>query len=127
MNRTDFGFLGSNAGNEANEEIATILLEAGADPELKNAKGQTVMELAESRRNHWVVEILKNFPKKKLHEATIGLLMTQKRKTEPLSKAFETLSNRDLNREIKSYLGGKKRSKRSQKMGRKTRKGNPRK
>ena len=127
MNRTDFGFLGSNAGNEANEEIATILLEAGADPELKNAKGQTVMELAESRRNHWVVEILKNFPKKKLHGATIGLLMTQKRKTEPLSKAFETLSNRDLNREIKSYLGGKKRSKRSQKMGRKTRKGNPRK
>jgi len=85
------------------------------------------MELAESRRNHWVVEILKNFPKEKLHKATIGLLMTQKRKTEPLSKAFETLSNRDLNREIKSYLGGKKRSKRSKKVGRKTRKGNPRK
>ena len=127
MNHTDFGFLGSNVGNEANEEIATILLEAGADPELKNAKGQTVMELAESRRNHWVVEILKNFPKKKLHGATIGVLMTQKRKTEPLSKAFETLSNQHLNNEIKSYLGGKKRSKRSKKVGRKTRKGNPRK
>jgi ankyrin repeat protein len=122
MNHTDFGFLGSNAGNESNEEIATILLEAGADPELKNAKGQTVMELAESRRNHWVVEILKNFPKKKLHRATIGLLITQKRKTEPLSEAFKTLSNKDLNREIKSYLGGKKRSKRTKKVGRKTRK-----
>ena len=122
MNHTDFGFLGSNAGNEANEEIATILLEAGADPELKNAKEQTVMELAESRGNHWVVEILKNFPKEKLHEATIGVL---KENGEPSSK--RVLGNQHLNSEIKSYLGGKKRSKRSQKMGRKTRKGNPRK
>ena len=75
------------------------------------------MELAESRRNHWVVEILKNFPKEKLHEATIGVL-TQK--GEPLSK--KVIGNQYLNSEIKSYLGGKKRSKRYKKAGRKTRK-----
>jgi len=118
INRTDFGFLGSNAGNESNEEIATILLEAGADPELKNAKGYTVMELAESRRNHWVVEILKTHIQKKFDGVTIDVL---KEKGEPLSK--RVLGNQDLNHEIKSYLGGKKRSKRSKKVGRKTRKG----
>lgn len=122
MNHADFGFLGSNAGNEANEEIATILLEAGADPELKNANGETVMELAESSRNHWIVEILKDFDKKKLHKATKGVLLTQKRKNE-LTSLSNGLINPDLNREIKSYLGGKKRSKKYQKAGRKTRKG----
>jgi ankyrin repeat protein len=136
MNHTDFGFLGSNAGNEANEEIATILLEAGADPELKNAKEQTVIELAESRRNHWIVEILKNFAEKKLifmslkrqwlharlHKATKGVLLTQKRENK-LTRLSNVLINPDLNREIKSYLGGKKRSKKYQKAGRKTRKG----
>lgn len=112
MNHSDFGFLGSNAGNEANIEIATILLKAGADPELKNAKGQTVMELAESRGNHGVVEILKNFPQKKLYETTISVL-TQPRNT--LSK--KVLGNQHLNSEIKKYLGGS-----SKKAGRKTRK-----
>ena len=112
MNHTVFGFLGSNAGNEANEEIATILLKAGADPELKNSNGETVMELAENMRNHWVVEILKNFPQKKLYAATIGVL-TQPRNT--LSK--KVLGNQYLNSEIKKYLGGS-----SKKEGRKTRK-----
>lgn len=119
MNHTDFGYLGSNKGNETNEEIATILLENGADPELKNAKGQTVMELAESRRNHWVVEILENFPKKKLYKATIGIL---RQPTNSLNKSV--LGLRELNANIKGYLGGKnEHSGRSKRSGIKTRKG----
>ena len=135
MNKSDIAFFDKNKGNEANKEIATILLAAGADPELKNAKGDTVMELAESSRNHWIVEILKNFAEKKLHfmslkrqwlhgrlsKATIGVLLTKKRENE-LTSLSNVLLDPDLNREIKSYLGGKKRSKRSQKAGRKTRK-----
>ena len=113
--------LNPKTGNEKNEEIATILLEAGADPELKNAKGETVMKLAESSKNHWLVEILKDFDKKKLHKATKGVLLTQKRENE-LTRLSNVLINPDLNREIKSYLGGKKRSSKYQKVGRKTRK-----
>ena len=151
MNKSDIAYFDKNKGNEANKEIATILLAAGADPELKNAKGDTVMELAESSRNHWIVEILKNFAEKKLHfmslkrqwlhgrlsKATIGVLLTKKRENELTRKRENELTRKreneltrlsnvliipDLNREIKSYLGGKKRSSKYQKAGRKTRK-----
>ncbi len=117
MNKSDFGFLGSNKGNEANEEIARLLLEAGGNPEVKNAKGYTVMELAESWRNPGVVEILKTHIQKKFYGVTIGVL---KEKGESLSK--QVLGNHHLNSEIKSFLGGKKRSEKPKKAIRKTRK-----
>lgn len=117
MNKSDFGFLGSNKGNEANEEIARLLLEAGGNPEVKNAKGYTVMELAESWRNPGVVEILKTHIQKKFYGVTIGVL---KEKGESLSK--KVLGNHHLNSEIKSFLGGKKRSEKPKKAIRKTRK-----
>ena len=116
MNKSDFGFLGSNKGNEENEEIARLLLEAGGNPEVKNAKGYTVMELAESWRNPGVVEILKTHIQKKFYGVTIGVL---KEKGDSLSK--KVLGNHHLNSEIKSFLGGKKRSEKSKKAGRKTR------